>query len=268
MLIEEVISNGISIRDRGSYYYTPALQLGYLGKKFGTLIDGRLISAYTGYTNPMTRTFNNFYNRMDIFFGKGAVRWSLFADLVMLNTAGLKPYNYDIGVMWQLISKSGPNEYWTYEIPIRFQKFILTSGTLSDNDRTGGDLQLRTSYRNQWTESSFISVTGMLDNQFTLGKNYRLTGFSVPATLGFALPGLEETGLINTINAELGGQFYWQSSTNRQDNWYKGGLGLMAPFMKDWNFSLDYYYFHNNSTVEAATYSKGVISFLLSREFL
>jgi hypothetical protein len=268
LLIEEVVSKGISLRDRGSFYYTPAMQVSYLGKNFGTLLDGRLISAYTNYVNPSTRTFNNLYERLDLFFGSGSVRWSLFADAVFLNTSGLSLYNYDAGLMWQHILKSGPNEFWTYEIPVRFQKFILTTGTATDNDRTGGDVQFRFGYRNQWTEKSFISFLGTLDNQISIGKNYRLTGFSLPATLGLPLPGFQELGMINTIYAELGGQFFWQSNLNRQDIWYKAGTGLMAPFLEGWNFNLDYYYLHNNSSVDAATYTKGVVSFLLSRDFL
>jgi hypothetical protein len=66
----------------------------------------------------------------------------------------------------------------------------------------------------------------------------------------------------------LGGQFYWQSSTGRQDLWYKAGLGLIAPFFKDWTMSFEAYHFKNNSTVDAATYNKQVVSILFARDFI
>ncbi len=267
-LIEETVSRGTSLSQRGSFYLSPSVQFGYAGTLFGKVVDARFVGAFTDYFNSDVNTFNNLYNRVDLFFGTGAVRWDAFADIVFLNNSGFGLYNYDAGLMWQLVKKTKDNDIWTYEAPLRYQKFILASGVSSDNDRSGVDLVARVNYRTQWSESDFLSLTGSLDNQYSVGKNYRLSGLSIPVTVGVSIPGIEKLGLVNTFMAEVGGQIFWQSDLGRRDYWYKAGTGLIAPFFKDWNFTLDYNYFMNNSTVDAATYSKGVISFLLSSDFI
>ncbi len=268
LLIEESISTGTPLSDRGSFYVTPGLQLGYLGSVRRTVMDVRLVSAFTNYFTQEVNSFNNLYNRLDVLFGSGNSRWGLFGDMVLLNNSGFGVYNYDGGLTWQWTRKYGANDVMTIETPLRYQKFILTEGVTEDNDRTGADLLVRANYRSQWSDSDYWSVTGNLDNQYSIGKNYRLTSVSIPLSLGVSLPLLDRLGLVNTFNAEVGGQFYWQNDLGRRDWWVRGGAGLIAPFFRDWSFILDYYFLKNNSTVNAATYSKGVFSILLSRDFL
>jgi hypothetical protein len=268
LLIEESVSTGTPLSQRGSFYVTPSAQLGYLGGFRKTVMDARLISAYTNYFTSEVNGFNNLYNRFDVFLGSGMIRWGIFGDLVMLNNDGFGVYNYDAGVMWQMTRKYGANDVFTLETPLRYQKFILTEGVIEANDRTGADLLIRANYRSQWTDSDFWSLTGSLDNQYSTGQNYRLTALSLPFTVGLSLPLIKNWGLVNTFSAEVGGQYYWQNDQGRRDWWVRGGAGIIAPFFRDWNFTVDYYFHKNNSTISAATYSKGVFSFLLSRDFL
>jgi tetratricopeptide (TPR) repeat protein len=268
LLVEEEVSAGVAIKDRGSFYYTPSVQFGYLSRLWGKLLDARFVSAYTSYIETSAAGYNNLYNRMDLFLGSNAVRWGFFSDLVFLNTGSFTVYNYDIGLMWQRMVKTGSNEIWTFEVPFKYQKFVLTEGTLEDNDRSGGDVQAKVFYRSQWSDREFYSLGGTLDNQYTLGKNYRMSGLTLPFNIGLEIPVFSDIGLLNTFNAEVSGQLYWQSDTNRRDYSYKFGTGITAIVLDSWNLSLDYYYYKNNSNVDAATYSKGVASFLLSHHFL
>ncbi len=268
LLIEENVSRGTPLNERGSFYVAPALQLGYVGPIFNRTVDSRWVSAFTNYFNSEVNTFNNFYNRLDFYFGSGAHRWNVFGDLVFLNNSGFTVYNYDGGLSWQWKRKYGANDVLMIETPLRYQKFVLTNGVSEDNDRTGADLQLRANYRSLMSDTDFWSLAGTLDTQYSTGKNYRLLGLTLPANLGVSLPWVKDLGLVNTFMAELGGQYYWQSDLGRRDWWYKAGAGLLAPFFKDWSITLDYYYFKNNSTVAAATYSKGVVSLLLSKDLL
>jgi tetratricopeptide (TPR) repeat protein len=268
LLVEEAVASGTAVNDRGSFYYTPTVQFGLLGRVFGQAIDARVVSAYTNYVASNATAFNNLYNRMDLYFGTNSVRWDFFSDVVFLNSGSFAVYNYDVGLMWQNVVKKGANSVWTYEIPLRYQKFILASGTSTDNDRSGGDIQARVSYRSQWSENEMYTIGGYLDNQYSIGKNYRLSGLTIPFSMALEVPGFKNFGLLNTFMAELSGQLYWQSDTNRRDYSYKLGAGLVTPLFETWNLNLDFYYMKNNSNVDAATYSKGVSSFLLSHNFL
>ena len=150
----------------------------------------------------------------------------------------------------------------------KYQKYILTDGVSADNDRAGADLQAKVTYRSQWSELESYSIGGVFDQQYTKGKNYRLSGFTIPISAGIELPGFSSIGLLNTFTAEFSTQLYWQSDVNRRDYSYKFSTGIAAPLFESWNLSLDYYYMKNNSNVDAATYTKGVASFLLSHNFL
>ena len=169
---------------------------------------------------------------------------------------------------WQRVKKTNDHDYWAFEVPFRYQKFILDSGSSTDNNRTGGDVQLKTTYRTQWDESNSFSVQGVLDNQYTTGKNYRLSGLAFPLYLTLSVPFFEDLGFINTFAGELNGQLYWQSDVSRRDYSYKLGTGLVKTFFESWNLSMDYYYLKNNSNVAAGTYTKGVISLLVSHNFI
>lgn len=268
LLVEEAVVAGTPISDRGSFYYTPTLHFSYLSRLWGQLLDARFVTAYTSYIEESAASYNNLYSRLDLLVGSNAVRWGFFSDLVFLNSGSFTVYNYDIGLQWQRMIKTGANEYFSLEVPLRYQKFVLTAGTTEDNDRTGGDVQVKVGYRSQFGEKEFYSLGGTLDNQYTLGENYRLTGLTLPVSVGLELPGFSSLGFLNTFSAEVSGQLYWQSDLNRRDYSYKFGAGLMALVLESWNLVLDYSFYKNNSNVDAATYSKGVVSFMLSHHFL
>ena len=268
LLVEEAVAAGTAIKDRGSFYYSPTLQFGYLGRLWGQILDARLISAYTDYVAANASSLSNLYNRFDLFVGSNTVKWDVFGDLVFLNSSPFAVYNYDVGLMWQHVKKSGPNDIWTYELPFKYQKYILSTGSSTDNDRSGGDVQAKVTLRSQWSDLEYYSIGGILDTQYSVGKNYRLEGLEIPFSLGVEIPGFRNLGLLNTFMADLSGQFYYQSDQKRKDFSYKFGTGLAAPLVEGWNLSFDYYYMKNNSNVDAATYTKGVASFLLSHNFL
>lgn len=269
LLVEEDVAAGYSLSDRGSFYYTPSIQFGYLGRFLGRNLDLRLVSAYTSYVATNSTGYNNLYNRLDMYFGSGNVRWDLFGDVIFLNNSGsFAVYNYDVGVMWQQTRKTASNETITLEVPVKYQKFVLSAGTSTDNDRSGGDVQMKLGYRRMNSEQEYFSISGMLDNQYAIGKNYRLSGITIPFTKAIELPFFSSLGFLNTFSGELGGQLYWQSELNRRDWWFKAGTGISKTLWESWYFSVDFYFFRNNSNVDAATYSKGVTSFLLSHGFL
>jgi hypothetical protein len=107
-----------------------------------------------------------------------------------------------------------------------------------------------------------------LDNQYTKGSNYRLTGLTVPVYYTIALPGLIRARLINTFMAELSGQYYWQSDVSRKDLAVRAGAGMIWKASDEWNLRIDYSYFKNLSTIESARYTKNVFSLMLSHDFL
>ncbi len=268
LLVEEAVAAGTAVKDRGSFYYSPTLQFGFLGRLFDQTFDLRLISAYTGYVASNATSYNNIYNRLDLYLGSNTIRWDLFSDVVLLNSGSFAVYNYDIGLMWQRFKKVDANHVWTYELPVKYQKFILPSSTTTLNDRSGADVQAKLTYRSSWSENESLTLGGALDTQYSVGANYRLSGLAFPISVVLELPGFSSLGLLNTFSGELNGQLYWQSDLNRRDYSYKFGTGLIWPALEGWNIGLDFYYMKNNSNLDAATYSKGVTSFLLSHNFL
>ncbi len=268
LLVEENVINATPVSDRASFFFTPALQLGYLGRAFGDAFDSRYVVSYTNYLNQAARTFNSLYQRVDFSFGSGPIRWGVFGDALFLNRNPFQLYNWDVGISYLLIKQVGGDFAFTWEIPVRYQKFILDSNASADNDRTGGDVQGRANLR--WIRSEFeqINLQMILDAQYTKGKNYRLLSLDAPVIWIKDIPVFRSMGLLNTFSAEAQTQYYFQSDAKRKDLLLRGGAGLIKVLSPGWNLNGDVSYIKNFSTVDTAKYHKTLFSLQLSHDFL
>lgn len=268
LLVDEDVINNTPVSDRASFFITPALQAGYVGRAFGDAFDSRYLLSYTDYLSQSSRSFNSLFQRVDFSFGSGPIRWGVFGDALFLNRTPFQLYDYEAGISYLLIKQAGGDFALTYEIPVRFQKYILDSTASSDNDRTGEDVQLKANARWIRGESEQVSLQVIADVQYTKGKNYRLGGLDIPLVWIKDLPFLKEMGLLNTFSAELQGQYYFQSDTKRKDLYCRAGAGLLKTLSPGWNLNGDFSYQKNISSVDSAKYHKTIFSLQLSHDFL
>lgn len=268
LLVDEDVINNTSVSDRGSFFVTPALQAGYLGRAFGDAFDSRYLLSYTDYMNQSSRSFNSLYQRADFSFGSGPIRWGVFGDALFLNRNPFQLYDYEAGLSYMLIKQAGGDFALTYEIPVRYQKYFLDSTASSDNDRTGEGIQFKANAR--WIRSEFeqVGLQAIADVQYTKGKNYRLGSLDVPIVWIKDLSFFRAMGLLNTFSAELQGQYYFQSDTKRKDLLCRAGAGLIRALGTGWSLNGDFSYQKNLSTVDSAKYHKTLFSLQLSHDFL
>ncbi len=268
LLVEEDVAKGSTSSDLASFFISPVIQVGYTGRAFKDAFDSRFYSTFTDYTNSAVSSFNSLYNRVDFSFGSGPVRWGLFGDTLFINRSPFNLYSYESGVSWTFLKEVTGEKSTTFEVPLQFQKYILTSGTAAVNDRTGGDVKFILTKRWMKSDQDLLSLQMGMDGQYTTGSNYRLLGFMLPAFWMTSLPGVRGLGLLNTFGAELKGQYYLNSDASRRDLWMKLSAGLAKTFNRNWNVSLDYSGQKNISTVSSARFSKGIIALQLSHDFL
>jgi tetratricopeptide (TPR) repeat protein len=269
LLVEEAVINSIPISDRGSAFVTPAVQVGYQGIAFNNEFEARYLAAFNDYLSTNAQSFNSLYQRADFMIGSGPIRWGVFGDALFLNRNPFQLYNWDAGISWNHTRNIDATHSWTYEAPVRFQKYVLDSNVTEDNDRTGADLTLKATYRAlRGDGSGSFTAQFALDNQYTKGKNYRLSGLTIPLYYTVGLPFLRSARLINTLTGEVSGQYYWQSDLSRKDFSGRVGTGLIWKISNGWSSNLDYFYFRNFSNVESARYTKNVVSILVSHDFL
>ena len=268
LLVDEDVMNNTSVSDRGSFFVTPAVQVGYLGDAFGTAFDSRYISSFTDYLNSEVQSFNSFYQRADLSFGSGPIRWGAFGDMLFLNRDPFQVYDWELGGSYLNIRHATANYVMTWEIPIKFQKYTLDSNTGSDNDRTGEDMQFKATMRWIKDTNEFFNLQAIADAQYTLGSNYRLVGLDVPALYLTRIPGFSSLGLVNTFTAEAQVQYYLDSDTTRRDLLLKADVGLLKSVGSGLNLTLDYGYQMNLSSVTDARYNKNVVSLQLAHDFL
>ncbi len=266
LLLADTVASGTSVSGRGSYFLSPAIQAGYVGRLFDDVFDTRILSVYTHYLNSQVSSFNSEYTRGDFQIGSGPIRWGLFSDAYFLNRSSFELYSWSTGLSWSLKKQTGPRSVTLFEVPIQFQRYFLDSN--EDDIRTGGDLKIKVSKRYLGMGSELLSLQLVLDAQYTSGKNYRLAGIGLPLFYMNELPLFRSLGLQNTFVAELWGQDYLQSDSLRKDLLMKVGTGLSHSFGQDWNLTLDYSAQKNLSTLSAARYSKEIILVQLSHVFL
>ncbi len=267
LLVEENVINSTALTDRASYFFTPAVQAGYTGKLFDADFDSRYVAAFTDYFNSVAKSFNSLYQRADFSFGSGPLRWGVFVDTLFLNRNPFSLYDWEAGLSYLNIEKASSDYSFTFEIPVKYQKYILDSSVTADNDRTGGDLQLKANARWLRGAEQMLNLQMILEGQYTKGKNYRLGSIDVPLTFQTPVIGFTALGLTNVFSLEAQGQSYFQSDTSRRDFLLKVGAGVLRP-IGSFNFTLDYSYLRNGSNVDSAKYHKNVVSLQLSREFL
>jgi hypothetical protein len=268
LLVEEDLASQTPNNQKASPFVNPAFQAGYVGRLLGFDVDSRYLAAFTDYTSADAKSYNTLYQRADFVFGSGQNRYGFFAETLFMNRDPFQVYLWDTGVSWIHTLKQTDTESWVLEAPIRYQYYPLDTNLGADNNRAGGDLQLELNYRSSLGESGFFINQFILENQYTSGRNYRLTALTIPVTWGLALPFFEKFGLVNTFNASVDGQYYYQSDFGRRDLLAKGGAGLVKKIGDRSNASLDVSYLKNLSSVEDARYSKAIISMFLSHDFL
>jgi hypothetical protein len=203
---------------------------------------------------------------MDLAFGSGAVRWTLFGDAFLLNRSSFDLYSWEGGLMWSLFREDQSSRTTLIEIPLQYQKFILAEGVDAVNDRTGADLKVR--FYRRWfrNDGENLLLGAILDLQYANGSNYRMAGFSFPASAAVSLPLFRKLGILNTFGLELRGQYFPESDSGRRDLWGRFSTGLSRPLGNKWSLSVDFSGQRNISTVAAARYTKNVVFMQLSAQ--
>lgn len=267
LLVEEAVASQTAVSDRGSFFVTPAFQVGYLGRAFNKNFDSRYLVSFTDYLNPNTSNFNTLFNRLDFLLNDGDDRYGVFTDVMLMNRNPFQLYNYDVGLTWMRVRVLDDYRALIYEFPVRYQKFLLDSNTSADNDRTGFDAQGKVSYRVIYSDLESLTLQTNGEIQYSTGKNYRLAAIRCPVTWVTKLPFFYSTlGVLNTIGGEVDGVFYFSNDYSRKDLFAKASFGVQKRFAETWGTSLDYSYQKNFSNVDAAKYSKAVISFAINKE--
>ena len=266
LLVEDDVAAGASAADIASPFVNPAIYAAYQTRLFGQQLEARTYHTHTHYTNAAVNSFNSLYSRMDIAFGSGSVRWTLFGDAFLLNRPTFGIYSWEGGLMWSLFREDQSSRTTLIEVPLQYQKFILPEGTDAVNDRTGVDLKVR--FYRRWfrNDGENIMLGAMLDLQYSNGSNYRLAGFSFPASGAVSLPLFSSLGLLNTFGMELKGQYFPESDSGRRDLWGKFSAGLSRPIGSRWSLAVDFSGQKNISTVAAARYTKNVVFMQLSAQ--
>jgi tetratricopeptide (TPR) repeat protein len=267
LLVEDDVARGASSDDIASYFLNPSALLGFQTRIFGQSLEARLFNSYTHYLNQTVNSFNSLYSRADLAFGSGPVRWTLYGDVFYLNRSPFGLYSWESGLMWSLLRDDQSSKSTLLEIPLQYQKFILPEGTDSTNDRTGADLKVRFTRRWYRGDGQSLSLGATLDAQLSTGANYKLAGFTLPASGVVSLPVFRSLGLLNTFGLELRGQVFPYSDTARRDLLGRFSAGFMRQIGSRWSLLLDYSGQKNISTVAAARYSKNVVLLQLSAQF-
>lgn len=266
LLVEDDVAAGASSADIASPFVNPSLFAAYQTRLFGRQLEARTYHTYTHYTNTAVNSFNSLYSRFDLAFGSGSVRWTLFGDAFLLNRPTFDVYSWEGGLMWSLFREEQSSRTTLIEVPLQYQKFILPEGTDAVNDRTGADLKVR--FYRRWFRNSGENVMlgAMLDLQYSNGSNYRMAGFSFPASGAVSLPLFRSLGLLNTFGLELRGQYFPESDSGRRDLWGRFSTGLSRQIGSRWSLSVDFSGQKNISTVAAARYTKNLVLMQLSAQ--
>ncbi len=266
LLVEDDVAAGASPADIASPFVNPSLFAAYQARIFGKQLEARTYHTYTHYTNPAVNSFNSLYSRLDLAFGSGAVRWTLFGDAFLLNRTSFNLYSWEGGLMWSLFREDQSSRTTLIEVPLQYQKFVLAEGIDAVNDRTGGDLKVK--FYRRWfkNDGENLLLGALLDFQYSNGANYRMAGFSLPASGAVSLPLFRSLGLLNTFSLELRGQYFPESDTGRRDLWGRFSAGLSRSIGSRWSLALDFSGQKNISTVAAARYTKNVVFMQLSAQ--
>ena len=268
-LIQDSLIGSTAVSDHASPYVTPALQVGYLGQAWVKTLDTRYLTTFTDYSAASAKSFNGLYQRVDAVLGSSEFRYGVIGETYFLNRNPFQLYFWDLGLTFIKTKRVSDSEIWEFEVPIRYQGYLLDlDASGADNVRTGEDLQLKATYRNFTSENRYALAQFALENQLSQGKNYRFTGLTIPVTYATLIPFFESFRLSNTFNAEVSTQWYWSADPSRKDLSGKLGTGLMKVFDGNWTLAFDVYYKKVISTLPLARYGKGVISLMLSHEFI
>lgn len=266
LLVEDDVAAGASSDDIASPFINPSLFASYQTRLFGRTLEARTYHTYTHYTNESVNSFNSLFSRVDLAFGSGSVRWTLFGDAFLLNRGSFDLYSWEGGVMWSLFREDESSRTTLIEVPLQYQKFILPDGTDPINDRTGGDLKVRFFRRWFRNDGENLMLGAILDLQYSSGTNYRMAGFTLPASGAVSLPLFRSLGLLNTFGFELRGQYFPESDSGRRDLWGRFSAGLSRPIGNRWALTLDFSGQKNISTVSAARYTKNVVLMQVSAQ--
>ena len=239
LLLNENVAANVPVGKRGSFFVNPAAQAGYLGRLGGQTFDSRYLLSFTDYANSSASRFNALYQRVDFILGSGERRWGLFGDLLFMNRDQFRMYDWTGGFSWNQRRKISASEFFDLEVPVRYQEFPADSGGVPENNRNGGGFQVRGRYRRLTSEQTVFMAQLALDSQWTSGRNYRESQVMLPLYWTFRMPVLERLGLINSLQAEANGQWFWGSMYGRKDLLVRVGAGLIRKWGGGWSTSLD-----------------------------
>lgn len=268
LLVEEAVATSTSVADRGSFFTTPAFQLGYLGRLFEKNFDTRYLGSYTHYLSSNAATFNTFFNRMDFMLNSGEHRYGLFSDVIFMNRNPFQLYNYDVGFTWMQVRVFDDQRALILETPVRYQRFMLDEELSSaDNDRTGVNAQGRMSYRVMTSDLESWNLSAQAEIQYSTGKNFRFAGLRVPFLWTVKLPLIwDSLGLLSNVGAQVDGLWYFSNDFDRKDLFARGLFGVQKRWSETWSAQLDFSYQRNFSTVDSAQFTKGVTTFAINKE--
>ena len=267
LLVEEAVAADTAVSDRGSFFITPAFQMGYLGRAFNKNFDSRYLVSYTDYLAANAANFNTLFNRFDFLLNDGDERYGIFSDIIFMNRNPFQLYNYDVGFTWMRVRVIDDARAFVYEVPLRYQKYLLDATSSEDNDRSGMDVQGKLTYRVIYSDLESLTLQSIADIQYSTGKNYRLAGLKLPVLWFTKIPFIfSSLGLVNTFGGEFDGNWYLNNDLSRKDLLAKLSFGFSKRWSDAWSASLDYSYQKNLSNVDSAKYSKGIIAFAINRE--
>ncbi len=269
LLVEESAASGTPASQMASPFLSPAVQLGYNWHALHTDIDSRYIASFTDYTAQAAKSYNSLYQRADFIFGSTANRLGLFGETLFMNRSPFQLYLWDAGLAWYHTISYSDKDLLTLEVPVHYQYYPLdvVAGAGAYNNRQGEDVQVKVTSRKGLSATSYFLSQLVFDLQYTKGQDYRLFGLTLPVTYAFSLPFFEKFGIMNSAKAELSSQYYWVSSSQRRDFSGKLGTGFIKKIADGYNASLDFLLQKSISSYQAARYSKGLISLLVSHDF-
>ena len=225
-----------------------------------------LNGSFTGYTVAEAKDFNTLSGAIS--FDSVPGQATLLARAVThsygmefsgsyLNTSGYQFFNWTDSLRYRGLWRMSSTQQLDWELAIRYQKYSTAS--VSDttlNDRSGPGLRPRLNYQARLGKGVFS--TGLqYEQNFAIGTNYASRTWGVP--VGYALPALFWKTTLS-VNADFNSIAYAQSTTNRADNNYGGGVSLGRLIGKSFMLSSFYSYRRNSSNVDSAQYKKHSIA--------
>jgi hypothetical protein len=264
LLASEASVAAAEATEAASPVYSPSLQWSWrkpLGGDGKSLFVGAFAS-FTGYTQVDASVYNSLgvsqildWQVMGRPAGGGAPSPWLFSvgnqlDLVLINTAGLRFFSAIDTVRPRLTRTHSSQSSTELELGLRWQSFVLPVDP--SLDRTGPGVRPRLVHRTR-VGPTLLAVGVGADLQFASGTEYRSWGVSLP--LSVVVPRLwKSLGVVTSWEPTL--TTFDQSASGRVDRLLQGSIGVRWSLGARSLVGVDLGLRSNQSTLEAATFSK------------